>query len=80
MLVRVKVQARAKDDKIIPQAKDKLLIQTREPAREGRANQKIRLLLADYFRVSPKQVRILRGRNQPHKLYQIYTHDRSDHQ
>lgn len=76
MLVRVKVQAKAKHDKIIPQTKGKLLIQTQEPAKKGRANERVYLLLADYFQVAPKQVRLIRGRTRPNKLFEIYNNDR----
>jgi uncharacterized protein (TIGR00251 family) len=72
MLIRIKVQAKAKKDNVILQTKDKLLVQTKEPAKQGRANRRVHLLLANYFHVSPKKVKLIRGGTQPNKLFEIY--------
>ena len=75
MIIRVKVQARSKVDKITAISKDKFLVQTQEPAKEGRANTKVKFLLADYFRLPLSKVRLLRGHHQPNKLFEIYIND-----
>ncbi len=76
MIIRVKVQAKSKLNKITAISKDRFMIQTREPAKEGRANIKVKSLLADYFGRPLSDIRLLRGQHRPNKLFEIYLHDR----
>ena len=75
MIIRVKVQVKSKFDKVTALSRDRFLVQTREPAKEGRANEKVRLLLADYFRLPLEKVRLRRGHQRPNKLFEIYLND-----
>jgi len=72
MFVRVTVKAKAKKDQVFPQKEGKFLVHTRQPAKEGRANQRVHLLLADYFHISPKKIKLVRGGTMPCKLFEIY--------
>ena len=75
MLVRVKVKAKTRESRIVLLSNNKLLIQTKQPAKQGKANEEVRLLLATYFNVPLKKVRLVRGRSIPNKLFEIYTND-----
>ena len=75
MIIRVKVQAKRKLDKVTLLSKDRFLVQTREPAKEGRANEKVRFLLANYFQLPLAKVRLRRGHQRPNKLFEIYLDD-----
>lgn len=75
MIIRVKVRAKSKFDKVTLLSKDRFLVQTREPAKEGRANEKIKVLLADYFQIPLTKVRLRRGHHRPNKLFEIYLDD-----
>ena len=46
-------------------------VRVKEPAREGRANQAIIEVLADYFKISKYQVKILSGETSKKKIVNI---------
>ena len=71
MLIRVRVQSQAKKNQVLTQSKNYLLVQTKQPAKQGKANAQVILLLADYFHVSPKKVKLIRGHHRPNKLFEI---------
>ena len=58
--INVKVIARASRCEIIP-FNDGLKVKLTRPAVEGKANEQLCALLADYWHVSKKNVRILSG-------------------
>ncbi len=78
MFVRVTVKAKAKKDQVFPKKEGKFLIQTRQPAKEGRANQQVCLLLANYLGVPLERIKLIRGRTCPHKLFEIRNYDRKN--
>jgi len=75
MFVRVTVKAKAKKDQVFPQKEGKFLVHTRQPAREGRANLQVRLLLAGHLEVPLEKVKLIRGKTRPHKLFEIRHYD-----
>jgi uncharacterized protein YggU (UPF0235/DUF167 family) len=78
MLIKVAVQAGAKKDQVILKKEKEFLVETRQPAKEGKANQAVRLLLADYLGIPLNKIRLIRGRIQPHKIFRIYSDDRKN--
>ena len=47
------------------------IVRVREPPREGKANQAVIKLLAEYFRVPKSQVRILSGLRSRNKVIEV---------
>lgn len=49
----------------------RLLVKVKEPPREGKANRAVVRLLAEYYKVSPNSVRIIRGFGSRNKVIEI---------
>ena len=60
-IVTVKVIARAFKCEVLPQADGSFKVKLTRPALEGKANEQLREVLADYFHTSKSKVRILSG-------------------
>ena len=60
-IVTVKVIARASKCEVLPQADGSFKVKLTRPALEGKANEQLREVLADYFHTSKSKVRILSG-------------------
>lgn len=71
MHVRVRVKAGARKESFSAVNEVTFDIAVREPAERNAANHRITILLAEYFEVTPKRVRLLTGHHAPHKLYEI---------
>lgn len=71
MIIKVKVQTRAHDDKIEEVDIDEYKIWVTSPPAEGEANQAVIELLADYFDVAPSLIKIKSGNKSAHKLIEI---------
>lgn len=70
--VTVRVKPSSKKGPIVqPSLDGDLLIYVREPAIDGKANQAVRDLLADYYKVTKSSVRIISGQTSRIKRYQI---------
>lgn len=70
-IIEVKVITRASRCQIIPQGEASYKVKLTRPALEGKANEQLRLLLADYFHTSPANIRILSGEHNSHKRIEI---------
>lgn len=72
MVVDVKVKPGSKKGPLIqPSLEGELLVFVKEPAIEGRANQAVAELLADYYKVSKNKVQIIGGLKSRRKRFQI---------
>ncbi len=71
MQVRVRVKAGARKELFSAVNETTFIIAVREPAERNAANTRVRMLLASYFEVSPRNVSLLTGHHSPHKLYEI---------
>lgn len=71
MLIKVKVFPEAKVDEIIKKAEDSYVVKVKEKAEGGKANLKVKEILADYFKVAAGKVRLLKGGKKPNKIFQI---------
>jgi hypothetical protein len=68
--IQVKVKPNSKIEEV-SQEGDNFVVKVKEPPREGRANQAVVKLLAEYFGVSQNQVRILSGFKSKSKLIEL---------
>lgn len=70
MKIQVKVKPNSKMAGVSREG-DNFVVKVKEPPTEGRANQAVIKLLADYFGVSQDQVRILSGFKSRSKLVEL---------
>ena len=68
--VRLKPNSRHREE-VVMNDDGSLMIYTKAPAIEGRANLAAVRLLAAYFGVAKRQVVLLRGATSPQKIFQI---------
>lgn len=69
IFVRVKPQARKNELKKISDLD--YIAHVKEPAKEGRANEAVRRLIAEYFGVSRSHVRLMLGKTAREKLFEV---------
>ncbi len=67
----VSVKPNAKKAEVIKLSDGQYRIAVRSPAQDGKANQAIIDLLADYLGVTKSAVKIIRGHSSRHKLLEI---------
>ena len=60
MKIQIKVKPNSRTAELI-QAGDSFIVRVKEPPKEGKANQAVIKLLAEYFGVPQSQLRILSG-------------------
>lgn len=70
-ILTVKVIARASKCEILPQADGSCKVKLTRPALEGKANEQLREVLADYFHTSKSKVRIVSGEHAHIKKVEI---------
>ena len=70
MKIQVKVKPNSKIEGVSREGDD-FVVKVKEPPREGRANQAVIKLLAEYFGVSQNQVRILSGFKSKSKVIEL---------
>jgi len=58
MLIKVRVQAGAKKEKLIKKSEDTFEVAVRERAEQGKANKRIREVLADYFHLPLSRINV----------------------
>lgn len=66
--VKVVVNAGAKKEKFDQKSKDHFEISVKEKAEKNMANKKVIEIIALFYNVSIKKVRIINGHHHPHKL------------
>ncbi len=71
MLIRVKVKAGAKRDEVVAKGPDAFAVSVREKAERNEANGHLLELMAEYFGVPERAVRIVRGHKTPSKILDI---------
>ena len=70
MKIQVKVKPNSRTEEVSREG-DSFIIKVKEPPKEGRANQAVIKLLAQYFGVPQSQVRILSGFRSKNKVIEI---------
>lgn len=71
MLIKVKVEADARQEHLEQTAQDSFCIAVREPAKENRANDRVRDLLAAHFGVSVSRVSFVSGHLKSAKKFEV---------
>jgi hypothetical protein len=71
MFLKVKVFPDAKKEEIIKKANDEFGIRVKEKAKEGRANERVREVLADYLKVPKEKLILVRGAKQRNKIFKL---------
>ena len=67
--IKVKVHAGEKKNRIEQKAPDSFEIWVKAPAQEGRANEAVKILLAQTLGVEPKELSLIKGATSPAKLF-----------
>lgn len=71
MKIRVLVKLKTKTGKIEKMGENNFKIWVKEAPVEGRANQAIVKMVADYFGITPSRVAIISGRTAKNKIIEI---------
>jgi len=71
MFLKVKVSPEAKREEIVKKAEDEFEIKVREKAKEGRANQRVKEVLASYLKVPEEKLILIRGVKQRNKIFKL---------
>jgi uncharacterized protein YggU (UPF0235/DUF167 family) len=74
MNIKVRVTSGAKNESLTAVSPAVFEVSVRERAIENQANDRVRALIAMYFKVPTKQVRIIHGHHRPSKMIQILSH------
>lgn len=73
MIISVKVQTQAREDKIEEIGIDSYKVWVVESPQSGRANEALIEVLSDYFNVAPSLIKIKSGNKSTNKLVEIYS-------
>ncbi len=71
MILRVKAKPGSKVEYVKEIEKDLYEVRVKEPPEGGKANERIRELLADHFKVSKSKVRLLKGFTSSSKIFEV---------
>ena len=71
MFLKVKVFPNSKKEEIIKKSEDEFEIKVKEKAEEGRANKRVKEVLARYLNVSEEKLILIRGARQRNKIFKI---------
>ena len=71
MLIKVKVQARASQEKIEETGIEEYKVWVTAPPAGGEANEALIDVLAEYFNIAPTKIRIKSGNKSAHKLVEV---------
>jgi len=71
MLINIKVITRASENKIEKEAKGRLKAYLKAIPEKGKANALLIKLLADYYKVSKNQIKIIKGARSKNKIIKI---------
>ena len=74
MLVMVTLKPNSKHrEEVVAGDDGSLMVFTKSPAGEGRANEAAARLLAKYYGVSTSRIRLVRGHTSKHKVFEVDT-------
>jgi hypothetical protein len=71
MTIFVKVKASASFNKIVPIDENHLEVFVTAPAKNGKANEALIKILAEYFTVSPSSISLIKGLKSRNKIFEI---------
>lgn len=67
--IKVKVHAGEKKNKLIQKAPDTFELWVKAPAEQGRANEAVRTLLAEYLNLPENKLSLIKGATSPAKIF-----------
>ena len=67
--IKVKVHAGEKHNKIVEKSADTFEIWVKAPAEQGRANEAVRTVLAEYMGVAENKLSLIKGATSPAKIF-----------
>ena len=71
MLIKVKAKPRSKKEGVKQITKELYEVRVNQPPEKGRANERIKELLAEYFKVPKSKVKLVRGETSKEKIFEI---------
>ena len=71
MFIKVNVFPNSKKEIVTKKSEDSFEVRVREKAQKGQANKAVIRSLADYLRISPQKIRIIKGFKQRNKIFEI---------
>ena len=71
MIIKVKVFVNSKKSEIIEKSENNFEIKVKEKPQNNLANERVKVLLASYFKISENSVKLLKGRKQKNKIFKI---------
>ncbi len=71
MLIKVKVFPGAKKQEVIKKAPNSFEVFVKEKPEQGRANQRLKQVLASYFNLSSGKIRLIKGAKQRNKIFHL---------
>ena len=71
MLIKVKAWPEEKENQVIQKSADSFEVKTKLKPIQGQANQAVRRLLAEHFKIDLEKVRIVKGFKQRNKIFEI---------
>ena len=71
MRISIKVKTKAKEEQVKRLGGDNFSVSVKEPPIEGRANEAITKLLAEYFKTSKSKIEIVSGHKSKNKIVEI---------
>lgn len=69
--IRVRVFPGSKKGEVIEKSEDSFDIKVKKKPQQGRANQAVIGVLADYFKISKQKIRLIRGFKKRNKTFEI---------
>ncbi|WP_432634080.1 DUF167 domain-containing protein [Candidatus Avelusimicrobium sp.] len=67
--IKVKVHAGEKKNKLVQKAPDTFELWVKAPAEQGRANEAVRTLLAEYLNLPENKLSLIKGATSPAKIF-----------
>ena len=67
--IKVKVHAGEKQNRLVQKASDSYEIWVKAPAEQGRANEAVKAVLAQYLGVAENKLSLIKGATSPSKLF-----------
>lgn len=67
--IKVKVHADEKKNKIVQKSADSFEIWVKAPAEQGRANEAVRAILAEYLGLPENKLSLIKGATSPAKIF-----------
>jgi len=72
MLIKVKVFPNSKVEEIIKKSDYEYIVKVKDKAKQGKANKRVKELLANFFSKNEDKIILIKGLNQQNKIFKIY--------